>query len=440
MLSERKHLCSNFVKNKFVKLQKIVIGTLGNFHSFPMPPSRHIPLIVFASSLQLYLLTLCPTINGGDAGELVAEGCSLGTAHPPGYPLYTVVVYFTTALGKVLNLSFPPAYLVNIVSATLGALSSAIIAFLVESTLNMAHQGSKDSASYYSSAAFAAGMLYTVSPLTWQYHTTAEVFALNNFLSALILLTGYFYIDAPNQANLMSGAFVCGLAMCNQHTTILFEIPLILAMINAGKLYLPANFPKLISAGVSYLVGISMYALLPIFSTLNHHPGSWGDVQTVKGLFNHFVRADYGSFQLYSGDTKGTEGFQERTMAYFDDFNNEQGGFPFPYGAVIFVVAGWFFLSSAKNKKARFFGCTLTACFVFYCCIFHTLSNLPLHNPLLFGVHQRFWQQPNIVLFIFMGFGLGKTFDLDFVLDGVRGSRKGKGKGKGKGKETKDTN
>lgn len=25
-------------------------------------------------------------------GELVAEGCQLGTAHPPGYPLFTLIV------------------------------------------------------------------------------------------------------------------------------------------------------------------------------------------------------------------------------------------------------------------------------------------------------------------------------------------------------------
>ncbi len=35
-------------------------------------------------SLFVYLQTLSPSIAGGDSGELVAEGCKLGTSHPPG--------------------------------------------------------------------------------------------------------------------------------------------------------------------------------------------------------------------------------------------------------------------------------------------------------------------------------------------------------------------
>ena len=36
--------------------------------------------------------------------------------------------------------------------------------------------------------------------------------------------------------------------------------------------------------------------------------------------------------------------------------------------------------------------------YTFYMVIFHSLSNLPLSNKLLFGVHARFWMQPNILL------------------------------------------
>lgn len=37
--------------------------------------------------LAIYYLTLSPSIAGGDSGEIVAEGCILGTAHPPGIEL-----------------------------------------------------------------------------------------------------------------------------------------------------------------------------------------------------------------------------------------------------------------------------------------------------------------------------------------------------------------
>jgi hypothetical protein len=40
-----------------------------------------------------------------------------------------------------------------------------------------------------------------------------------------------------------------------------------------------------------------------------------------------------------------------------------------------------------------------------YCLLFHSLSNLDLTTELTFGVHARFWMQPNIIAFIFIGIG-----------------------------------
>ena len=42
-------------------------------------------------------------------------------------------------------------------------------------------------------------------------------------------------------------------------------------------------------------------------------------------------------------------------------------------------------------------------CLIFYLVVFHSLSNLPLSNPLLFGIHQRFWMHSNILMFIIIG-------------------------------------
>ena len=57
-------------------------------------------LAVFAAALAVYARTLMPSVPGGDSGELVAEACELGTAHPPGYPLYTLVVHLLTYLPE----------------------------------------------------------------------------------------------------------------------------------------------------------------------------------------------------------------------------------------------------------------------------------------------------------------------------------------------------
>ena len=39
--------------------------------------------------------------------------------------------------------------------------------------------------------------------------------------------------------------------------------------------------------------------------------------------------------------------------------------------------------------------------------VFHSLSNLPLTEGLIYGVHARFWQQPNVIMFMFLSCGVG---------------------------------
>ena len=45
----------------------------------------------FAAVAAVYLLTLYPSVPGGDSGELLAEACQFGVAHPPGYPTFILL-------------------------------------------------------------------------------------------------------------------------------------------------------------------------------------------------------------------------------------------------------------------------------------------------------------------------------------------------------------
>ena len=85
-----------------------------------------------AVALAVYLQTTSDSIAGGDAGELVAEGCQLGIAHPPGYPLYTVIVYIVTSLGKRFLQNYTPALLVNAMSCLFGSIASGLVAATVQ--------------------------------------------------------------------------------------------------------------------------------------------------------------------------------------------------------------------------------------------------------------------------------------------------------------------
>lgn len=54
-------------------------------------------LIACLLPLVIYILTLCREIFFTDGGELAAAAATLGIAHPPGYPLFTL-------LGRLLTL------------------------------------------------------------------------------------------------------------------------------------------------------------------------------------------------------------------------------------------------------------------------------------------------------------------------------------------------
>jgi hypothetical protein len=65
--------------------------------------------------LGVYVRTLYPTIAGGDSGELVAESCHLGVSHPPGYPLFNMIVHIFVNYLPVPNVT--PAWKANFFSA-----------------------------------------------------------------------------------------------------------------------------------------------------------------------------------------------------------------------------------------------------------------------------------------------------------------------------------
>jgi hypothetical protein len=52
---------------------------------------RRANVFAFACVAGVYLTTLFPSVPGGDSGELLAEACQFGVAHPPGYPLFILL-------------------------------------------------------------------------------------------------------------------------------------------------------------------------------------------------------------------------------------------------------------------------------------------------------------------------------------------------------------
>jgi len=55
-----------------------------------------LPVITGFGVFLIYLRTLAPSVVGGDTGELITVAYKMGVAHPPGYPLFTLLAKLFT--------------------------------------------------------------------------------------------------------------------------------------------------------------------------------------------------------------------------------------------------------------------------------------------------------------------------------------------------------
>ncbi|MBI2034467.1 MAG: DUF2723 domain-containing protein, partial [Candidatus Levybacteria bacterium] len=83
-----------------------------------------LPSFLFAFSLFIYLHNLSLSIYGGDVGDLVTAAIVGGVAHPPGYPLFTLLGFILTRLNI-----FTPAFMVGLISVFSSSVSVLVYYF-----------------------------------------------------------------------------------------------------------------------------------------------------------------------------------------------------------------------------------------------------------------------------------------------------------------------
>lgn len=133
-----------------------------------------------------------------------------------GYPLLTIL-HFVIGSVPISSVSPPAgcaistpstvARAANIMSCIFGSATATLVALTVE-------EWTRGSNGVHNPGAAAAGaLLFSLSPLTWEYSTAAEVFALNNFLVALALYLTARIIRRPSMVTTRVGAVVRSLTV-----------------------------------------------------------------------------------------------------------------------------------------------------------------------------------------------------------------------------------
>ncbi|KAG9481324.1 hypothetical protein GDO78_010524, partial [Eleutherodactylus coqui] len=322
-------------------------------------------------------------------------------AHPPGYPLFTLLA----KLGMVLLPIGSIAYRVNLLCSFFGAVAASL---LFSTTARLS--GS------YTAGILAAG-LYSFSRLTWQWSIAAEVFSLNNlFVVMLMGLAVEFHkakTDSKRSKISLYGAFCCGLSLCNQHTIVLYIICIVVWVLGHQFMHKELSLNYLLKLVLYFTMGLLPYSYLIVSSYFNQAQWTWGDQTTIQGLLTHLLREEYGTFSLVKLPLVSSPlKFQINHM--FIEMT------PVVQGLAVLSL-----LLCFANRKCSVSIVSLFITMLFgYSLFFSWRANLDITKPLFLGVVERFWMQSNIVVCALAGHGLAllmrsirtKLPNKDFIL------------------------
>ncbi len=400
--------------------------------------ARLTPAIAGVIAFVVYAITLHPSIPGGDSGELIAVAHAPGIAHPPGYPLYTLIGFLWSHLIPAGSV----AWRMNLLSAVCGALAVAMLsATVARLTRNPA-------------AALAAGLLLAFSAPFWKYAVVAEVFVPNALLATVVLATlveilaragvletgshaprardraararkdagparGAARIEMPSlRSNGGSAwpfallALLSTLLISHHHTLILLVLPaaaaIVLLLVLPERTWrtIAPEFRRPVLAGsaragfaAATIVGLTPLLYLPLAALRDPVPG-WGDPRTLSAFMQLLLRADYGTFRLDPLEA-GHVADRSHVMLFLESIPRD-----FTLAGVVLIAIGAIVLA----RRHRVLAWTIAGFFALQL-LFFTRVHFPA-TPLLFrGVVERFYILPATVLALMAGVGVAALIE-----------------------------
>ena len=245
----------------------------------PLPPGRpDVAALAVAvlGPLALYVATLPRTVVLEDDGLFLMAAVHLGVAHPPGYPIYTLIVHLFTRLPFA-----EPAFLGHLSSAVLGALACGAVyacARLLGASLV---------------PALTAAWLFGVSEQLWSQAIITEVYTLNALLFfatwALVLLGTR---DPGRRWALACTAVAWGAGLANHWPLTVLATPgLALALLPAWREVLP-RLPRLL--GAALLTAGLPYAWMVWLSQQSPAISFYGPIDSWGDFWFYVSRQGYG--------------------------------------------------------------------------------------------------------------------------------------------------
>lgn len=236
--------------------------------------------LLLITGLAIYGHTLAPTVLPADSGEFQFVSYVLGIAHPPGYPLYTVLAKLFTFVpwGDV-------ACRVNVFSALTSALTLVVLSIVVRRITGSTLAG------WIAAAALAFAATF------WAQATTANIRSLTALFVALHLYTLLAYGETRQERHLLAFAVALGLGITHHSSLVPLLVPYLafLFWTDPALLRTPRAWFK---PGLAFLASLSVLLYLPLRSALGA-PFDPAPIRTVSGFLEHVLALGFRGDMFY---------------------------------------------------------------------------------------------------------------------------------------------
>jgi hypothetical protein len=269
-------------------------------------------LAVFAAAFSLYLGCLYPAIAPRDSADMAAAAMTLGVAHPPGYPFYSLAGHAWLDLLAWGN----SAYRLNALSALAGGAAVAILFALVRRRAGTI-------------GALAAAALWAFSAPLWKFSLLEEKYSLHALFAVALLALAEGERESVFRRVRLSGLLL-GLGLVN-HQSLLFWIPCVAWLWRAEAVRSDVPWPRLAAAAAGPLAaGLALYAFL------------WVRLGALGPALATVLRARYGAGTLFAGFARPlTPETGGELLAYAARGTAEAVGWGTAAAAVIGTTLAW---------------------------------------------------------------------------------------------------
>lgn len=245
-------------------------------------------------ALAFYGASLAPGLTwahqGADGGELLAAAITGGVPHPPGYPLYTILLQGWLTLIGWLAPASDLAWRGNLFSALSGAASVFLTVLVADALLPL---GTVRRWLW----ALLAGLAWAISPLLWSQSILTEVYSLH---ALLIVLLAWATLVKPLRLWYVVLPVALGVA---HHLTLLLLLPaafyaLLTAQSGADRWRAPV---MALVGGI--VLGALFYVRVPLAAANGPPPVNWGYADNWDGFQWLVSGAAYRGYLLNGGVT-----------------------------------------------------------------------------------------------------------------------------------------